>query len=78
MSTLASTLNTVFTPSVGSFNVQVNGGNVQLERRNTSGAQFASVGVIPSGQALVVDNLVAGADYRFVGLSGTPVVQADQ
>lgn len=78
MSTLTSALNTAFTPSVGSFNVQANGGNVQLERRNTSGARWAIVGVMTAGVAYVVDNPVGAADYRFVPVTGTPTVQADQ
>jgi hypothetical protein len=78
MATICSALNTAFTPVTGSFNVQVSGGNVQLERRNTSGAAWAVVGPISAGLAVVVDTPVAGADYRFVGMTGSPTVQADQ
>lgn len=78
MATLTSALNTVFTPSTGTFNVQASGGNAQLERRNTSGAAWCAAGIMISGQAYVVDNSVSATEYRFVALTGTPTVQADQ
>ena len=78
MATLVSTLNTSFTPATGVFNVQCSGGTAQLERQNTVGAAWAVVGVLANGQASIVENPVAGANYRFVGLSNSPVVQADQ
>lgn len=78
MTTLTTALNTSFTPGTGTFNVQVTGGSAQLERQNTTGAAWATAGVLSSGYAYVVDNSVASTNYRFTPLSGTPVVQADQ
>lgn len=78
MATLTSALNTSFTPAAGTFVVQCNGGLVRLERQNSSGAAWAMVGDIKSGQAQNVDNPVAGPNYRFIGMVGTPVIQADQ
>lgn len=77
MATLTSALNTEFTPSVGDFNVQVTGGIAVLERKNSSGAQFAEVGKLEN-QAMICENPIAGAVYRFRQLSGTCAVQADQ
>lgn len=78
MPTLTSSLNTVFTPAAGTFIVQCTGGIVQLERRGTSSAAWAILGPLKSGEANNVDNPTALADYRFTGIAGTPVVQADQ
>jgi hypothetical protein len=78
MATLTSALSTPFTPASGTFLVQCTNGIAQLERRGTSGAAWAIVGVLKSGQALNVDNPASGVDYRFTGVSGSPVVQADQ
>jgi len=78
MATLTSSLSTAFIPAVGSFNVQSTGGAVILERRQTSGAVWAAVGVIEHGVGKIVDNPVAAAEYRFTTLSGAPTVQADQ
>ena len=78
MTTLTTALNTTFTPAAGAFIVQCTGGNAQLERRGSSSASWAIVGVVANGLASNIDNPVAAADYRFTGLSGTPSVQADQ
>lgn len=79
MTTLVSALGTEFTPTGGiPFIVQVTGGIARLDRKNTSGATWVGVGTVSSGQGFVVDNPVAGAVYRFTGISGVPVVQADQ
>lgn len=78
MATLTTALATAFTPAVGDFNVQVTGASVRLERRNTSGAAWALVGVIEPNECKVVSNPIAAADYRFVSVGGSPVVQADQ
>jgi hypothetical protein len=78
MATLASALDTPFTPAAGDFIVQATGGTAILERRNTSGAAWAGVGEIVGAQ--IISNPVAGAQYQFragAGL-GTPTVQADQ
>lgn len=78
MATIASAVNTAFTPGVGDFIVQCSAGGVSLERRNTAGAQWVSVGVITPNEAPIVSNPVAGAQYQFKTIVGTPVVQADQ
>lgn len=77
MATLASAVETEFTPAVGDFNVQVTGGVVTLLRKNTSGAAFSAVQPAFSG-AFICGNPVAGAVYKFAVTSGTPTVQADQ
>lgn len=79
MATIASAVNTAFTPGAATpFIVQVGGSlaPVTLMRRNTSGAAWVPVGPPISG-ALIVDNPVAGAEYQFA-CNGTAQVQADQ
>lgn len=78
MATLTTALNTSFEPAVGQFVAQCSNGQVSLERRGTSGAAWVSVGFITPNSAPVIDNPVAGCQYRFVAVSGSPVVQADQ
>lgn len=78
MATLTTAFDTAFTPAVGSFNVQCSRGIAQLERRNTSGADWVPVGLLKQGESAIIDNPIAAADYRFVGMAGTPVVRADQ
>ncbi len=78
MATLIDVVTTVFTPAAGDFIVQVTGGVATLERRNTSGAAWSRVGEITGNEAMSVANPVAGAEFRFVTLSGTPAVRADQ
>lgn len=76
MATLVSALETEFTPAAGDFIVQVTNGMANLLRKNTSGAPFSRVDCI--GSAVIVDNPVAGAIYKFQSVSGSPAVQADQ
>lgn len=76
MATLTSALDTDFTPAVGDFNVQATGGVATLMRKNSAPAAFSPVGAVDG--AKVVSNPIAGAVYRFVSFSGSPVVQADQ
>lgn len=76
MATLVSALQTEFTPAAGDFIVQSTGGRSALMRKNTSGAGFASVGLV--SEAVIVSNPVAAAVYKFVAFDGAPVVQADQ
>lgn len=76
MATIATALNTEFTPAVGDFIAQSTNGDAALMRKNSAGAGFAAVGVI--SEAAIVDNPVAGAVYKFVAHTGNPVVQADQ
>jgi hypothetical protein len=92
MATISTSLNTAFTPGAGDFIVQVTGGAVQLQRRNTSGAAWANVpsplnytmlgtstaSPLNDSSAWTVANPVAGAQYRAVAVTGTPVFQADQ
>ena len=77
MATIATALDTAFTPAVGVFNCQATGGQIVLERRNTSGAGWAACGLF-SG-AVEVNNAVAGAQFRAAAAPGsTPTFQADQ
>jgi hypothetical protein len=78
MATIASAVNTVFTPNAGDFVVQCTTGVVVLQRRGTAGAPWANVGIITGNDAPIVTNPVAGVQYQFTTVSGTPVVQADQ
>jgi hypothetical protein len=74
------TLNTVFTPAAVPFICQATGAApVFLERRNVTAAPWAVVAQV-SGLALVIDNPVAGAEYRFTSTGGTTTVavRADQ
>lgn len=77
MATIASAVNTAFTPAVGDFRIQVTAGDVVLESRGTAGAPWAPCGPRISG-VLVVDNPVGGVDYRFTSASQVTAVQADQ
>lgn len=79
MATLTTALNTAFTPAAGDFIVQCSSGAAALERRNTAGADWVSVGIVTGNDAPIVSNPVTGASYRFVQVgSTTAVVQADQ
>jgi hypothetical protein len=78
MATIATALNTPFTPVVGDFIVQVTGGAVHLMRANAAGATPTLCGTVGQGAAMIVDNPVAGAIYTARPASGTPVFQADQ
>jgi hypothetical protein len=79
MATLTTALNTAFTPAAGNFRVQCSGGSVELQSRGTSGAAWVRVGQMSPGVVMLVENPVAGVDFRFVpDGSSTPTVQADQ
>ena len=78
MATLSTALNTPFTPASGTFGLQVTGGAIRLEKRGTSGAAWAKVAEIYAENAALIDNPIAGADYRMIAIAGSPVVQADQ
>lgn len=78
MAQIASAVNTPFTPAVGDFIVQCTGGVVGLQRRNAAAAAWVDVGTITSNEAPIVSNPIAGADYQFVTIVGTPTVRADQ
>ena len=74
------TLNTVFTPAATPFIAQATGSSpVFLQRRNVTAAAWAQVGQI-SGLAVVVQNPVAGAEYRFFSEAAptSVAVRADQ
>jgi hypothetical protein len=76
MATIASAINTSFTPAAGDFIASITGGSANLMRRNTSSSPWALVQPFSNG-ALVISNPVAGADYMFVS-NDQAVVQADQ
>ncbi len=76
MATIASALNTAFTPAASDFIAQVSGGSAVLRRRGTSGAAWTDCGTITNG-SVIVSNPVTGASYMFVS-SENVTVQADQ
>ena len=76
MATIASALDTEFTPAAGDFIAQATGGTALLVRKDSAGAAFADVALID--KAVVVSNPIAGAVYKFQTRYGSPVVQADQ
>lgn len=78
MATIASAVDTPFTPAAGDFIVQCSAGVVTLQRSNDADAPWVDVGVVTPNNAPIVSNPVAGARYQFVTIVGTPVVQADQ
>lgn len=78
MSTIASAVNTPFTPAIGSFVVQCTGGEARLDRRQTAGAAWTTVVTVGLANSFIIDNPVADVQYQFFPLNGTPVVQADQ
>lgn len=76
MATIASALDTEFTPAAGDFDVQVSGGAAELMRKQSAGAAFVSIGLLHNEGAIVSNR--AGNVYKFVAAIGTPTVQADQ
>ena len=79
MTTLVSAVETVFTPTATTFIAQVTNGQAYLERRNTSGSAWAQLRGAPiQDEAVIVDNPVVGAEYRFRSVMGAPVVQAEE
>lgn len=79
MATIASALNTPFTPAAGDFIVQCSTGVAELQRSNDADAPWTSVGVLSGNDAPIVANPVAGARYQFIQVGATTaVVQADQ
>ncbi len=78
MATIASAVNTPFTPASGEFIVQCSSGVAALQRRADSGSPWTNVGSITGNDAPIVSNPVVGAQYQFVAISGAPVVLASQ
>jgi hypothetical protein len=78
MATIASAVNTVFTPAAGDFIVQCATGVASIQRRSSAGAAWTNVGVLTGNDSPIISNPVSGAQYQFTVISGTPVVQADQ
>lgn len=78
MAQIASAVNTPFTPAAGDFIVQCTGGVVGLQRRAVTAAAWTDVGTITSNDSPIVSNPIAGAEYQFVTIVGTPTVRADQ
>jgi hypothetical protein len=78
--TSSDSLNTSFTPSAaGDFAPTVANGTAILQRQVASGAPWTPIGAISAGDAVIVNNPVAGIAYRFVAALGTtPLVRADQ
>jgi hypothetical protein len=65
---------TDFTPAAGSFIAQASGSGADLLRANASGASYQLVGRVAG--AVIVDNPIAGAVFRWSGANST--VRADQ
>lgn len=82
MATLVSAVDTPFTTAATPFYVQVTGGQAVLQSRGNGAAACAGIAVIgsagPNNQAWIIQNPVAGVDYQFVTVAGTPVVLATQ
>lgn len=79
MATIATALNTPFTPAAGDFIVQCSAGVAELQRSGDTDAPWTHVGIITGNDAPIVSNPVAGARYQFLQVgSTTAVVQADQ
>jgi hypothetical protein len=79
MTTLVSAVETVFTPTATTFIAQATNGQAYLERRNTPGSAWAQLRGAPiQDEAVIVDNPVIGASYRFRSVMGSPVVQAEE
>lgn len=77
MAALTTADDTEFTPAVGDFIAQSTGAAATLLRKNASGAAFASAGRLTPGQAVIVNNPIAGAVYKFAAEAGA-AVRADQ
>lgn len=81
MATICSAVNTPFTPAATPFYVQVTGGAAYLQSRGNGSAAWANITPPlsnPAPQAGIIQNPVAGVDYQFVTVTGTPVVLATQ
>lgn len=84
MAALVTAVDTEFTPAVGDFTVQCTAGLARLERKNATGAAWATNGGdLQAGDFKNVSNPIAGAIYRFTartpyGVTLAPVVRADQ
>lgn len=81
MATIASALDTPFTPAATPFYAQVTGGQCALQSRGNGAAPWATVVAplgAPAAGAGIIQNPVAAVEYKFVALSGSPVVLATQ
>lgn len=77
--TNSNALDTVFTPSAGTFAPSVSNGFAILRRQLAAGEPFTVVGQIGQGDAFVVDNPAAGTNYVWTAVTGsTPKVAAYQ
>ena len=76
MATIASALNTEFTPAAGDFDVQALGGAAELHRKQPGAAGFVRIGTLHNEGGFVTNR--TGNVYKFVPVIGTPTVQADQ
>ena len=73
MALLAGAPGVPFTPIVGYFTAQATGGSATLLRRGAAGAEPAVAGHIQSGQAVDVNNAVAGQIWEFSAPPGATV-----
>lgn len=81
MATIASALETPFTPAATPFYIQVTGpGQAFLQARGNGSAPWAAITAPIGGSqgAGIVQNPVAGVQYQFVATAGTPAVLAVQ
>lgn len=83
MATIASAVNTPFTPAATPFHIQVTGaGTAYVQTRATAGSPWANItaalGPGAGTGAAILQNPVTGVQYQFVAASGTPVVLASQ
>ena len=76
MAVIASAQNTVFTPAVGPFVIQVSGGNADLLRRVSATAAW--VNVAANFTSINVDNPIAGVQFMVTSNRPLAVVEADQ
>jgi hypothetical protein len=70
-------------PTTGPVRGQVSGGEVRLQSRATSGSAWVDCALDYVGATLAnidvrIQHDVPGVQYRWLTVSGTPVVRADQ
>lgn len=76
MAVLTSALNTTFTPTQKSFTVSISTGAVSLEARGSGTAPWNHVGDI--ARFVVVDNPVAGTQYRLINQLGSGTLEVNE
>ena len=82
MATIASAVNTPFTPAATPFYIQVSGiGQAYLQSLADGSAPWVAITAplgAPNVSAGIMQNPVTGTQYQFIAVSGSPVVQATQ